>query len=66
MNTKVTFMVETVIAELLGYTATVLSIVAFFPQVYKTWKTKTTRDISLPMYLIFTTSSSYGLSMAYC
>ncbi len=29
--------------------------VAFVPQVYKVWKTKSTKDISLSMFLIFTT-----------
>ncbi|OGX28524.1 MAG: hypothetical protein A2879_03625 [Omnitrophica WOR_2 bacterium RIFCSPHIGHO2_01_FULL_49_10] len=40
---------------------------AFFPQVYKIYKTKSTRDLSLPMYAIFSTGSFlwliYGISV---
>lgn len=49
-------------AELIGYIATVLSIVSFFPQVLKSWKTKSTKDVSLPMYLIFTVSQALWLT----
>tara|TARA_Y100000031_G_C7883778_1_gene231995 strand:- start:130 stop:384 length:255 start_codon:yes stop_codon:yes gene_type:complete len=45
-----------IIAEIIGYVATALSIIAFIPQVHKSWKTKSTKDISLGMYSIFTTS----------
>ena len=37
--------------ELLGYTAAVLTTMSFVPQAIQTWKTKETKDISLPMYL---------------
>jgi MtN3 and saliva related transmembrane protein len=51
--------------EMIGYIATVLSIVSFVPQVIKSWQTKSTKDVSLPMYLIFTTSQAlwftYGI-----
>jgi len=40
---------------------------AFFPQVYKIYKTKSTRDLSLPMYAIFSIGSFlwliYGISV---
>ena len=49
-------------SELIGYIATVLSIVAFFPQVAKAWKTKSTKDISFPMYFIFTVSQAIWLT----
>jgi len=42
--------------ELIGYIATILSVISFMPQVIKSWKTKSTKDVSLHMYLIFTTS----------
>lgn len=41
--------------EILGLTAGSLTTVAFLPQVIRTWKTKSARDISLGMFLIFCT-----------
>ena len=38
-----------------GLAAAVLTTIAFFPQVIKTWRTHSTRDISLGMFLILTT-----------
>ena len=39
----------------LGYIAGFLTTIAFFPQVIKVWRTKSTKDISIWMFLIFTT-----------
>ena len=39
--------------EILGLVAAVLTTMAFLPQVYKTWKTKSTDSLSFPMLLIF-------------
>ncbi|MEW7289877.1 SemiSWEET transporter [Aquimarina sp. 2304DJ70-9] len=39
--------------EILGLIAAVLTTAAFLPQVYKTWKTKSTDSLSLSMLLIF-------------
>lgn len=39
---------------ILGFTAAVLTTTAFIPQALKTIKTKNTKDISLPMYIILT------------
>ncbi|AUP79889.1 SemiSWEET family sugar transporter [Flavivirga eckloniae] len=39
--------------EIIGFTAAVLTTIAFLPQVYKTWKTKDVSSLSLPMLLIF-------------
>lgn len=36
--------------EILGFLAAVLTTGAYLPQVYKTWKLKSTKDISLTMY----------------
>lgn len=51
--------------EILGLLAAVCTTSAFVPQVYKIWKNKSTKDISLNMYLIFLTGTSlwfvYGL-----
>ena len=39
----------------LGYIAGFFTTIAFFPQVIKVWSTKSTKDISIWMFLIFTT-----------
>lgn len=39
--------------EIIGLIAAVLTTSAFAPQVYKVWKSKSTKDISLTMYLGF-------------
>ncbi|HEA20991.1 hypothetical protein LCGC14_0869780 [marine sediment metagenome] len=38
--------------EILGLVAATLTTAAFVPQVYKTWRQKSTKDISLTMYLV--------------
>lgn len=38
---------------LLGLLAGVLTTISFVPQVIKTWKTKSAKDLSLGMYSIF-------------
>jgi len=37
---------------IIGLTAAVLTTSAFVPQALKTWKTRSTSDLSLPMYLM--------------
>ncbi len=39
-------------AEILGYTAGAVTAFTFMPQVIKTWRDKSARDISLTMFLI--------------
>ena len=39
----------------LGLLAGTLTTVAFVPQVIRTWKSKSTKDLSLPMLVSFTT-----------
>lgn len=39
--------------NIIGFTAAILTTIAFLPQVIKTWQTKSAKDISLGMYLIF-------------
>ncbi|MDO8481128.1 MAG: SemiSWEET transporter [Nanoarchaeota archaeon] len=39
---------------LIGLTAGTLTTVSYFPQLIKSWKTKHTKDISLPMFLLVT------------
>ena len=40
---------------LVGMVAGVLTTVAFLPQVLRTWRTRSTADISLVMFLIYVT-----------
>ena len=40
----------------LGYLAGTLTVVSFIPQVYKTWKTKETKDLSFGMFALLVTS----------
>jgi MtN3 and saliva related transmembrane protein len=39
--------------DLLGYAAATLTTLAFLPQVVKVWRSRSARDISLPMYGLF-------------
>lgn len=41
------------LASFLGYVAGALTTLAFVPQVIRTWKTKSTHDISLGMFATF-------------
>jgi MtN3 and saliva related transmembrane protein len=40
--------------DLLGYSAGILVIVSLIPQMIKSWKSKSTKDISLLRYIIYT------------
>jgi MtN3 and saliva related transmembrane protein len=52
-------------ADLIGAAAGTLSTIAFLPQVWRIWRTRSARDLSLSMYLIFTSGVAlwfvYGL-----
>ena len=41
--------------ETLGYMAGILTTIAFVPQVLQIYKTKSAKDVSLAMFLLFTT-----------
>lgn len=41
--------------DLLGYVAGILVVGSLLPQVIKSWKTKSTKDISLLRYVIYVT-----------
>ena len=43
------------IIDLLGYAAGILVVISLLPQAIKSWKTKSTRDISLWRYIIYIT-----------
>ena len=40
--------------EVLGYVAATLTTVSFVPQVLQVYRTRSTRDVSLGMFLLFT------------
>ena len=54
-------------ADLISVLAGTLSTIAFIPQAWRIWKTRSARDLSLPMYLIFTAGVAlwfvYGLML---
>lgn len=41
--------------DLLGYVAGLLTTIAFVPQLTKTWRSRSARDVSLAMMAIFST-----------
>jgi MtN3 and saliva related transmembrane protein len=42
-------------ADIFGYLGGSLTTLAFVPQCVKVWRTRSTKDISLAMYVVFTT-----------
>ena len=48
--------------SIVGLLAGLLTTVAFVPQVWQVWKSRSARDISLPMYLIFTAGVALWLA----
>lgn len=48
--------------ELVGFVAATCTTVAFLPQVAKIWRTRKTEDISLSMYVIFSTGLALWLA----
>jgi MtN3 and saliva related transmembrane protein len=49
-------------SDLVGMIAGTLTTVAFVPQVWRVWKTRSTKDISLGMYLVFTAGVVFWLA----
>ena len=53
--------------DLIGAVAGTLSTIAFIPQVWRIWRTRSTRDLSLTTYLIFASGVAlwfvYGLML---
>jgi MtN3 and saliva related transmembrane protein len=49
------------LASLIGYFAAVCTTSSFFPQAYKVFRTKHTRDISLSMFLLMTIGNAAWL-----
>jgi MtN3 and saliva related transmembrane protein len=52
--------------EIIGFIAAILTTAAFVPQVYKTWKTKDVKGISLTMFLVMFTGVILWLIYGYC
>jgi len=44
--------------EYLGYFAGSLTVFSFFPQVYRSWQTRRTGDLSMSMFALLITASS--------
>lgn len=51
-----------VLANLIGFVAAILTTIAFVPQVIKVFRTRSTRDVSIGMYAFFTT----GVATWFC
>ena len=49
-------------SDLVGMIAGTLTTIAFVPQVWRVWKTRSTKDISLSMYLVFTAGVVFWLA----
>jgi MtN3 and saliva related transmembrane protein len=47
---------------LIGLAAAFCTTIAFLPQVIQTWRTRATKDLSLPMFSIFTTGIALWLA----
>ena len=46
---------EKVIKDFLGYIAATITTIAFLPQIIKTAKSKSAKDVSMGMFVLFTT-----------
>lgn len=54
-ETEKSFMFSMDVANVTGLLAGALTTIAFLPQLIHTWKTRSTKDVSLGMFLTFTT-----------
>jgi len=50
------------LTDLVGYAAAILTTVAFFPQVLKSWRTRDLSGVSLTMYSLFTAGVALWLA----
>jgi MtN3 and saliva related transmembrane protein len=53
------------IVTFIGLTAAVCTTIAYLPQVIRSWKTKKTDDLSLPMYSVLTAGIFFWLVYGY-
>lgn len=49
------------LSEIIGYIAAFCTTAAFLPQVWQVWKTRSAKDISLGMYIVFVTGIGFWL-----
>ena len=45
---------EKILIEILGYISATITTIAFLPQIIKTLKTKSAKDVSMGMFVLFT------------
>lgn len=50
--------------DILGYIAGILVVISLLPQTIKSWKTKSTKDLSLWRYIIYVTGLIVWISYA--
>ena len=50
------------VVDWLGYLAAVCTTTAYLPQVLRVWRTRSTHDISLKMFLVMVTGNSLWLA----
>lgn len=48
-------------ASIIGFVAATLTTIAFVPQVIKVWRSRSARDVSLGMYILFSTGVAVWL-----
>lgn len=51
--------------EIIGMLAGTCTTIAFLPQVYRTWKSKSAKDLSLGMFLVFFTGVALWLTYGF-
>jgi len=47
--------------EIIGYVAAFCTTIAFLPQALKTWRSRSAKDLSLPMFMFFCTGIVFWL-----
>ena len=60
-STTLTINMTIQISDFFGYTAAILTTVAFVPQAWQSWRTRDMSGISLPMYSLFTVGVAFWL-----
>lgn len=49
-------------SDMIGYVAAILTTLAFLPQLIKTWRSRSARDVSLGMFMMFTAGVALWLT----
>ena len=58
-------MLQMITVDLLGYTGGVLTAVSLIPQVIQSWKTRSTKDLSMWRYLTYAIGLSLWVTYAF-